>query len=187
MCIRDRGVKRGALGALGDADTAFEFDGFTGVVVAPDIYSFGEKSPFSVEVWVAPAQGGLPLQRICNHRVGPPHTGWRLVLDDTKRVLFERWSNEASSTAASRPIPIGVYSHVVGRYDGRTLELFVDGVLVSSVPDPHAIGPFAAALTWGAASTSTLDFFSGRLDEAAIYEHALGSDRVAAHFSARSR
>ena len=179
------GVKRGVEGALGDASSAFEFDGATGVVVAPDIYPFGDRLPFAVEVWIAPSPGGLPLQRICNHRVGPPHTGWRLVLNATKRALFERWSNEVSTTAMSAPLPTGVYSHVVARYDGRTLDLFVDGVLASSVPDEHVIGPFAAPLTWGAASTSTLDFFSGRLDEAAIYEHALGTDRVAAHFAAR--
>lgn len=186
---RAGGVTTGAPGAVaGDPNGAFAFDGKTGVVVAPDVYAFEGTRPFSVEVWIAPARtGGSPLQRIVNHRVGPPHTGWRLVLDETKRVVFDRWNEEVSVAAIAGPLPLDAYTHVVGVYDGAELALYLDGKLAAKVPDTHAIGPFAAKLTWGAASTSTLDFFAGRLDEAAIYDFALGADRVAAHKKAALR
>ncbi len=180
---RTSGVSAGAPGAIaGDADTAFAFDGARAAVVAPDVDGFQGTAPFTVEVWIAPKEGGLPIQRICNHRLGPPHTGWRLFLDETKRVAFERWNDDVILGAVSAPLPVGTYSHVVARYDGAELALFVDGARVSSVPDTGRIGAFSAPLTWGAASTVALDFFTGSLDEGAIYDRALEADRIAAHY-----
>ena len=179
------GVTLGAAGALaGDSNRAFAFDGSTGLVVGPDVYAFDGTHPFTVEVWIAPDAGGLPVQRICNHRFGLPHTGWRMILDETKHVVFDRWSGDVQLGAVLAAIPVGVYSHVVGRYDGAALTLYVDGDLRQSAPDAHPIAPFSAPLVWAAASTGVIDFFSGKLDEAAIYDFALAPDHIAQHYAA---
>ena len=179
------GVTRGTAGALaGDPNTAFAFDGVLGSVVAPDLYTFAGRSPFSVEVWVAPSPGGLPFQRLCNHRYGTPHTGWLLFLDPQKRATFERWSGNQLLGAVSAPLAAGVYAHVVATYDGAALSLYVNGALAQTTRDAREIAPFTAPLVWGAASTDVIDFFSGRLDEGAIYDHALSPDRIARHHAA---
>ena len=49
---------------------------------------------------------------------------------------------------------------------------------------PTPIAPFSAPLVWAAASTGVIDFFSGKLDEAAIYDFALAPDRIARHYAA---
>ena len=181
------GVTRGVPGALaGDTDTAFAFDGAHGSVVGPDVDAFAATAPFSVEVWMAPEPGGLPIQRICNHRFGTPHTGWRLFVDEAKRVAFERWSGDAILGAVGAAVPLGSWSHVVATYDGATLALYVNGALAQSTPDAHPIAPFAAPLVWAASSTDVIDFYSGRLDEGAIYDHALAPDRVARHHAVGS-
>ena len=67
----------------------------------------------------------------------------------------------------------------VGTYDGRSLALYKDGVLVGSSSD-----------TRGAESADVLSLvggsdFRGVLDEVAIYDKALAPDRVMAHHLAR--
>jgi hypothetical protein len=105
-----------------------------GFVAAPDVYTFDGTHPFTLEVWVAPSAGGLPIQRFCNHRLGvPTHHGWLLFIDDTQHVACERWDGDVVLGRVAAPIPLDVYSHVVARYDGRELALFVDGTLRQSV------------------------------------------------------
>jgi Concanavalin A-like lectin/glucanases superfamily len=176
------GVTRGVPGAIaGDANTALAFDGTAGSVVGPDVDAFTGTAPFSVEAWIAPEPGGLPIQRICNHRFGTPHTGWRLFVDETKHVAFERWSGDAVLGAVTAPVALGSWSHVVATYDGATLSLYVNGALATTAADTHPIAPFGAPLVWAASSTDVIDFYSGRLDEGAVYDHALSADRVARH------
>ena len=180
-------VRLGAAGALAkDDDTAARFDG-AGFAAGPDAYGFFGTSAFSVEVWIAPDAGGLPVQRVCNHRYGTPHTGWLLFVDATKNAVFERWTKDAVLGRVSAPLAVGRFSHVVVTYDGDALSLLVDGERRDSVADHGAIDPFSAPLVWGAASTMVLDFFSGALDEGAIYDRALTPSRVRAHFAAGAR
>jgi hypothetical protein len=178
-------VALGATGATRDGDTAVSFDGATSVVVGPDDYSFGGNAPFTIEAWVAPAPGGLPVQRICNHRHGPPHTGWLLYVDSSKRAVFERWNGDTILGTVASALSVGAYSHVVVRYDGAELSMWINGQQSDHAADTGRIGDFRASLTWGAASTSVLDFFNGTLDEGAVYEYAIATDRIAAHYQAR--
>lgn len=182
------GVGMRAVGAIaGDLGAAFSFDGIHGAVILPDLYGFQGTHPFTVEVWIAPAGGGPPIQRICNHRIGPSHTGWRLVRDQPQRVTFERWSGDVVLGAVSADIPSDIYSHVVARYDGAAVAIYVNGALRQSTPDAHPIAPFQTGLLWGAGGTGNLDFFLGTLDEAAIYDSALPPERIAAHHKAGVR
>lgn len=182
------GVTTNAEPAIGaDPDRAFAFDGVRGAVVAPDVYTFEGRHAFTIELWIAPATGGAPLQRICNHRIGPKHTGWRVIRDQPGRVTFERWSDDALLGGVSAEVPIGIYSHLVARYDGASIELYVDGVLRQAAPDTHDLARFAQALVWGAGNVGDIDFFAGRLDEAAIYDFALAPERIAAHHAAAGR
>jgi hypothetical protein len=102
------GVSLGAAGALaGDHDGAAAFDGASGFAAGPDVHTFLGTHAFTIEVWIAPAEGGLPVQRVCNHRYGTPHTGWLLFLDGAKNAVFERWSNEAVLGRVSSPLAQG--------------------------------------------------------------------------------
>jgi hypothetical protein len=177
------GVTVRAPGALAhDADTAFAFDGVHGAVVIPNAYTFEGIAAFSVELWLSLGTGGASTQRISNHRIGD--TGWRLVRTEPQRIAFERWNNAVLLGAAAADLPIGTYAHVVGRYDGATIAIYVDGELRASAPDAHAIDHFEQTLVWGAGNVGDIDFFVGNIDEPAIYDFALAPDRIAAHHAA---
>lgn len=171
-------------GALHDKSKAARFDG-SSIVAAPDVYAFTGNAPFTIEMWLAPDARGGDTQRVCNHRQGEPmHTGWLLYLDKRTRAVFERWDRDAIVGRVSADIGLDVYSHVVVRYDGAELAMYLDGDRKDAVADAHALGTFAAPLTWGVSSTQVLDFFTGRIDEAAIYERALDPTRIRAHYEA---
>lgn len=181
------GVTRAPGTISGDPDGAFAFDGMRSSVVLPDLYTFEGKHPFAIEVWIAPIAAGTPIQRICNHRIGPAHTGWRLLRDQPQRITFERWSGDVVLGTVSAEVPLDKYSHIVARYDGATVEIYVDGLLRQAAPDAHDIALYKQALVWAAGNVGDEDFFVGRLDEAAIYDFALAPDRIAAHHAAALR
>jgi hypothetical protein len=82
--------------------------------------------------------------------------------------------------------------HVVGTYDQATgvAKLYIDGSLVSTATGtagyaaPSSTDILAIGQKPGSADVT--DGFNGTLDEAALYNYALSSTRVAAHWSAAS-
>jgi hypothetical protein len=76
----------------------------------------------------------------------------------------------------------GVY-YVVGTFDGVTQRLFVNGTQVASVALSGGASVTANPLylgSWGGSE----EFFSGTIDEAAVYGKALSAARIAEHYAA---
>jgi len=84
------------------------------------------------------------------------------------------------ATTASDFIQTGVWYHVVGTYDGETLKLYVDGVLVDSNTTPSGpldiTGAEFAIGTW----SYHADYFHGLIDEVGFWDRVLSAEEVAA-------
>ncbi len=118
------GVTLGAVGALGDATTAADFNGAGAYVAAPNLNLTGS---FTLEGWVyytGPGVGGLDRLwhrvRLCGR---PPHLDWRRL-----GICWRRWRETISSRRA--PVPLNTWTHVVYRYDAALNQqaFFVNGV-----------------------------------------------------------
>lgn len=138
-----------------------------------DVLDYPLNASFTVEAWVRPtdADDGSIVQK----RDGAG--GWRLSLlaDNTH---FRRDVIGVGGQEASGPrIPTGVVSHVVGRYDGSEICLFVDAVEIDCRNSGVALIDGMASLTLGQSLT-------GALDEVAIYSVALDDERITAHYEA---
>lgn len=74
---------------------------------------------------------------------------------------------------------IGQWIHLVGTYDGSHWNLYRNGVLASSRPDP--VGALAVPNDWaiGARGTGTERYFPGFIDEVYFFDSALNADDVA--------
>ena len=79
-------------------------------------------------------------------------------------------------------LPLDAWSHVVGTYDGETLQLYVNGVNVKENATPS--GPLDTRtndLTIGKARLNNYGL-DGRVDEVAIYDRALTPEEIQQHY-----
>jgi hypothetical protein len=163
-------------------------DGDTAHVVMGEVLGFTGREPFSIEAWIRPATLDGPraiVTRSLFNNVSGVHDGYRFEVLGNQIVLERSSQTKLDGVAADTP-PLGVYSHVVGVYDGAFLSLYVNGSMASSagsLTEIATMGSFAigADLMHG---TGPIGVFAGSIDEVAVYDHALTPQQITAHFRA---
>ena len=175
----------GELGLLaGDPDSSIKFDGTCHLDVGSG-FSFVGNSPFTLEAWIFPELAGS-YEHIVTREVrddADPIHGYAL-LDSPTGVYVERVVASSSSETQPQPVALAQSTHIVGTYDGDFLVMYVGG---------RPIGSGVAAATVATAYTANLligvtrgptffySYFRGRIDEVAIYDHALTPARIQRH------
>jgi hypothetical protein len=185
------GVTLGQPGALtGDPDTAAAFDGQTGRLdSSSSTLDFTGVMPYSVELWARPTK--MPTtgyERIISkeHAAGNRQGYFVSYSPPGGIVSFERWSNQMGEGAVTPAIPLNVWTHIVGTYDGTQLAIYANGALAMSIPSSRQLLPVSEPFSVGTFSGNMLsDYFAGSVDEVAVYDHALTAARVMTHFWAR--
>lgn len=181
------GVTLGSPGAItGDPGTSVTFDGLTAWMSAGDLFEFAGTAPCSFEAWVDPVLDGYyhnVLSR--SDGQGGATTGYLMYLEpvDAGLMDFAHYSGSTSNIAESNtPIATGSFTHLVGVYDGTTLSIYGNGVLLDqepgTFPTPSTSSPFVVA----AQSGGLTSWFSGRIDEVAVYGAALPASHIQAHY-----
>jgi subtilisin len=170
-------VTLGQPGAIaGDGAAAF---GGGGAVIVPASNALDLRSAFSVEAWVKPSvagQHGGILEKTVN---GAVNTQYLLFLESGV-AKFRVKTSAGTLVTVSGPAPaVGSWTHLVGTFDGATLRLFVNGVVVGSAPATATSG--GSGVTIVGRLGSNMYAFTGTLDEVAVYPNALSAERVRAH------
>lgn len=181
------GFTLGAAGALtGDPDTACAFNGSTARVSIPTTLLPSGNQPFSMECWFkfAAAPAGNQFL-ICYGSTTPAaHNAFQLYLTPAGAVQCDVVGTGVITSAA---VAANAYHHVLVTWDGTTLTLYVDGTSRgTSTPGAQAIPTSSTALTIGVNTSATSGFYSGQIDEVAVYGSALSAARASAHFAAGS-
>jgi hypothetical protein len=178
-------VLMGVAGALaGDSDTAISLDRATaGYVDVGDSYDAPGLAPFSLEAWVRPPStpDGDYHEIISKWHEPTGRAGFELLYIGSE-VRFAREVNDTMlDTLAAGGLPAGVYTHVVATYDGAMMRLYFNGTPVGAKASVLTLADNAIAFQIGIGGNAG---FTGELDEVAVYDHALSSTRVMAHFMA---
>lgn len=161
------------------------FDGGRGGASIGDAIDLGGTQPVSVELWFQPS-GYDTVHRLpfSIEREGPgAREAFGLVVTRGGGIGTERWvQGTGAFMVAPHPRP-GTYHHVVATYDGATVRLFVDGLVVNTSVDVRSAagGPYTV---WVGAPGYGQEAILGVVDELAVYDKALDPRRVAAHFAA---
>ena len=92
---------------------------------------------------------------------------------------------ESSETVSSR---VGKWTHLAGTYDGKTIKLYVNGVLDGSKDKPGKAKctqktPLAIGGQFGG-NAGTNELINGLIDEACIYNRALSEDEIIQNMNA---
>jgi hypothetical protein len=75
-------------------------------------------------------------------------------------------------------LPLNTWSHLAGTYDGTTMHLYLNGVLVASLAQSGNIGTSLGSLMIGGNPLSAGKNFTGKIDEVRIYNRALGASEI---------
>ena len=169
------GIELGKPGAIAcDPNQAIENDG-TGVIRVDDQLHFTDTAPLTLEAWAA-FQDGTPTF------VGKASYSLYWWSDGLR---FDRQQSTTSHCACiafegdGGALRDGRYHHFVGTYDSFTMKVYVDGVMIRSNCECTLTIPADAG-------TLVVAGIAGKLDEVAIYDKALTTQAIQAHFAARA-
>lgn len=176
------GCTQGVAGALaGDADTAMTLDGSCRILLGSG-FEFDGFAPYAIEVWVHTSLNTI-YQQVFGRETRDtqnPIDGYELVVAPTG-VQLERVVATANNKTPAVTFATDRYVYLVAQYTGTTQEMWVDGVEVGqSIDGRMTLANSAPAL----AGASTMgNFFTGQMDELAVYGRALASDEIELHAS----
>jgi Concanavalin A-like lectin/glucanases superfamily/Domain of unknown function (DUF6259)/Immunoglobulin domain len=182
------GVSGNEPGAIpGDADTAISFDGISGKLEIP-YNGLLNSTPFTIECWAYPATSSpANYMAVLNARVTSPTAGYTFYAPPNGAASqWQFWTGSGASwNVQSGPlVASNQWTYLVGTYDGTNQFFYVNGVLAASnaftvVRNPSGLLRIGA----GGSSTNTTYFFSGSIDEVAIYSHVLPVSSILSHYS----
>jgi hypothetical protein len=182
---------------LRNAGTAVSFDGSNNYVAGTDVHDFAGTSPFSAEVWFNRGTGNLTSWRrlLSKERYVSPTDkgGWSLQINAStdaspQAVGFYRWNGASSQSLVNSTTATvaGTWYHVAATYDGTTMRLYVNGVLENSLASSLSVENHTQQFALGKLSNGA-SYYSGLMDEAAVYGYALNAQQVTEHYLAGRR
>ena len=179
----------------GDANNAANtFNGASGYV-AQDT-AVADDDTFSVELWFkSTSSAGGKLAGFGNNRTSLSTVYDRdMYLDSAGKVTFRVLDGTNKTVTSNSALNDGTWKHVVATLDGTTLRMYVNGTLQTQTV-AAAGGDAYAAGYWrvggdelgfgGLPDTPASDYLYATIDEFAVYDSALSSTRVTAHWNQR--
>ncbi|HVM29949.1 MAG TPA: LamG-like jellyroll fold domain-containing protein [Candidatus Limnocylindrales bacterium] len=175
------GVTLGApRGVVDQPSSAMTFDGSSGKLQAPFNASTwgitGDK--LTMEAWFrttrTTGKGNILRQS---------HYGLGFWLAQNGNVMEGVIYGSAQGRITASGYQDGNWHHIVATADGTTMRLYMDGVQVGSTPLSGNITTWNDNLAIGAID-SNAEWFSGDIDEVALYGEAVSADEVAMHYDA---
>ena len=159
--------------AQGRYGSALSFNGTNARVLVADSNSLDLTTAMTLEAWVYPTAIG----------------GWRdVIYKEVNDVYYLMGSSDQGTApaigsfatghlAGSSGLPLNTWSHLAGTYDGATLRLYVNGVLVASEARTGTMAASTAPLSIGG-DTNNGQYFAGRIDEVRVYRAALTASQI---------
>lgn len=102
--------------------------------------------------------------------------------NETAPSVFERDVPGADLGLFGPIATASAWAHYVAVFDGAQARLYVNGELASTTPAQSSLAPRTSPFTVPRGSGGA-DFFSGVLDEVAVYDRALEVGPIAGHFA----
>lgn len=182
------------LAAVGDADKSVSFAG-AGRVQLPNGLATRSRDE-AVELWFKTSGStSQPLLGYQKESWGKPTTGGMPVLyvgaDGKLRGQF--WHGSAAPMTSAGLVNDNQWHHVVLSSMGTRQSLYLDGVAIGTITqsvvnhEQFAVNQIGAAVAaapgaWPSYGTAAVKYFTGQIDEVAMYSHPLTTKDVVAHW-----
>ncbi|WP_163509520.1 LamG-like jellyroll fold domain-containing protein [Fodinicola acaciae] len=162
-------------------DTAVCLNG-NGYMSVPNSLAVSPSAATSWEAWVK--VNTTQQQSIVEKYDGPHYNGFgvRLITGNKLQAfMLDRSDTLPPAITSTRSVQTGQWYHVAVSYDGTTMVLYLNGQPVGSVASPApTLG--SNSLKIGARGDDAGTRLNGCVSQVAIYDHALASATVRAHY-----
>lgn len=175
-------MRNGAGVTPGFVGPAFIFDGVDDVVVVPtsSSLSFMPTAPMTTDAWVY-RTSGAPAMHLWGKRPGcAPGVNYQMVIDEAHGCSLG-FGGDGGYACSGTSLPLNVWTHVAGSFDGVTFRLYVNGNLIAM--GSGSLGPESAA-DFEIGGSGTCEHFGGLIDEVDIFSRALSDTEIQAIFQA---
>jgi VCBS repeat-containing protein len=172
---------------LDNLDQSLRFDGFDNQVTVPHSPELEITGNLTIEFWMYRTGAVADWQRIVGKGTENVRTfGVWMETDDSNRIHFQQFHSR------NDPI-VGLYSNstiqsdrwyfVAATVEGSSVKIYIDGTLDAQGSRLGVPTAETAPLIFGQIP-GIHDFYSGRLDEVAIYNRALSAAEINRHYRA---
>jgi len=136
---------------------------------------FGGAEPFTITAWVKNQGGGTVIGKFNGGIIG----AYILVISGSGTVTFHR-EVDPWTFAGTLALPDNEFGHVAATYDGAEMKIYVNGEFDSSQERGPQNTDTVTPVLIGARFTNNVpsDFFSGVLDEVALFNTALTEQQI---------
>jgi len=181
------GVEEGETGAIsGDADYSSLFGSGSTYVDVPFVTNLNSAA-FTVELWAYDNGDSWTYYRAPLAEHNPAlYGGYNFYGTTGNSWAFWMGNGKSWNTLSGPAIKTNAWTHLAVTYDGTNAILYANGVVTASLQitnySPNAVDDLIIGC---GGTTSALNYFwFGGLDEIAIYNTTLSSNRIAAHYVA---
>ncbi len=173
------GQRIGGTGCVaGKTDLAAAFDGVDDRIEIPDRPAFHFSTQMTAAAWVKPTSTN-GLRTIVNKWY--TMDSYALYIADGKYNFGIALPNGGWGTThdVSAPAVPGVWAHVAGVYDGKSISLYINGVLAATKTissQPQALQDSTRPIVIG--NHPSWNAFAGQIDEVRLYDVSLSATQV---------
>ncbi len=176
-------LQNGATFAPGRFGQAYSFDGVDDVVLLPNAanLNFYETSPMTIEMWVYKTGGAGTMHLFGKREACNNDFQYQLAFDPGGLVFGGLGFDGGYIRAQGVQLPLNMWTHIAGTFDGSTLRLYINGQSVWT--GAGSLGPVNNASTV-IGGTGSCEHFAGLLDEVKIFNRALSPAEIQAEADA---
>ncbi|HEX8794230.1 MAG TPA: LamG domain-containing protein [Polyangiaceae bacterium] len=180
------GVTLGSAGAIAnDADTAATFDGTSGYVDVKNAFQFAGMTAFTLEAWVKPNLDGQYHAWLACNDGQPPSEGYLAYVEPMGPFyVIERIDSATKVFANGNVAPANAtWAHVVVTYEAGTgANVWVNGQIGTGSTNDVSLAGATSDFVIGAENGGATSWWSGEIDEVAVYSYVLPASRILVHY-----